>query len=492
MLLERIYDTDLAQASYFIGCQSSGEAIVVDPRRDLEPYFEMAEQHNMTIVKVTETHIHADYLSGTRELAAATGATTYLSGEGGEDWSYGFDAELLNDGDVIELGNIAIKAVHTPGHTPEHLMFLITDGAFADEPGYALTGDFVFCGDLGRPDLLDEVADGGDSTGGDSTGGGSGDGHGAGSTNGGSTSKDTRHESAAQLFASLRDHFLTLPDHVQVFPAHGAGSACGKSLGALPSSSVGYERKFAWWPKYVQNDDEEGFVSELLDGQPDAPAYFGRMKRENRDGPPVLGYPLAELPELPAEKVVSGIEAGELVVVDPRSADEVHEGTVSGAINLPAGQAGTYAGWAIDPEQDTRGLVMLTENRETAEELRRHVARVGIDTTAGYITSRDGLPAFVPETVEPRGLDDSEPAMVLDVRAATEFDEGHVPDATQVHGGQVMWERDRLPDSGTIVTYCQSGARSSVVASAMRSAGYTVVELEGSFQAWEAAGLPTE
>ncbi|MFN3339915.1 MAG: MBL fold metallo-hydrolase, partial [Dietzia sp.] len=416
MLLERIYDTDLAQASYFIGCQSSGEAIVVDPRRDLEPYFEMAEQHSMKIVKVTETHIHADYLSGTRELAAATGATTYLSGEGGDDWSYGFDGELLRDGDTIELGNIAIRAVHTPGHTPEHLMFLITDGAFADEPGYALTGDFVFCGDLGRPDLLDEAAGG----------------------------EDTRHEGAAQLFATLRDHFLTLPDHVQVFPAHGAGSACGKSLGALPSSSVGYERKFAWWPEYVENDDEEGFVSELLDGQPDAPAYFGRMKRENRDGPSVLGYPLAELPELPAEKVASGIEADQLVVVDPRSADEVHEGTVTGAVNLPAGQAGTYAGWAIDPEQDTRGLVMLASDREAAENLRRHVMRVGIDSTAGYATSRDGLPAFVPETVEPGGLDGREPAMVLDVRAATEYDEGHIPDATQVHGGQVMWERDRL------------------------------------------------
>ncbi|MBC7296574.1 MAG: MBL fold metallo-hydrolase, partial [Dietzia sp.] len=249
MLFERIYDYDLAHASYFIGCQSSSEAIVVDPSRDLRPYFEMADQHGMTIVTVTETHIHADYLSGTRELAAATGATVYLSDEGGEDWRYGFEGERLRHGDTIELGNVRLEAVHTPGHTPEHLMFLVTDGAFADEPGYALTGDFVFCGDLGRPDLLDETAGGSDS-GGDDSG------------------ADTRVESAGQLFASLRERFLTLPDHVQVFPAHGAGSACGKSLGALPSSSVGYERKFAWWPKYVENDDEEGFISELLDGQP--------------------------------------------------------------------------------------------------------------------------------------------------------------------------------------------------------------------------------
>ena len=464
MLLERIYDTDLAQASYFIGCQSEGTAIVVDARRDLDPYFALAKQHGMEITAVTETHIHADYLSGTRELAAATGATTYLSGEGGEDWSYGFDAELLRDGDTIELGNVTLRAVHTPGHTPEHLMFLVTDGAFADEPGYALTGDFVFSGDLGRPDLLDEAAGG----------------------------EDTRYEGATQMFASLKRSFLTLPDHVQVFPAHGAGSACGKALGALPSSSVGYERKFAWWATYLENDDEKGFVDELLEGQPDAPAYFGRMKRENRDGPAVLGYPLPDLEEKAADEVAKGIEAGDLVVVDPRPADEVHAGTVAGAINLPAGQAGTYAGWAIDPETDSRGLVMLAEDAEQAEELRAHVMRVGIDSTAGYVTSRDGLPAFTPATVAPRELEGHEHAMLLDVRAVSEYEEGHVPGATQLHGGRVLWNRGDLPESGTIVTYCKSGARSSVVASALRSAGYDATELEGSYLAWEDAGLPTE
>lgn len=464
MLLERIYDTDLAQASYFIGCQAKGTAIVVDPRRDLSPYFALAEQHGMEITAVTETHIHADYLSGTRELAAVTGATTYLSAEGGKDWSYGFDGEPLRDGDTIELGNITITAVHTPGHTPEHLMFLVTDGAFADEPGYALTGDFVFSGDLGRPDLLDEAAGG----------------------------KDTRFEGAKQLFASLKRSFLTLPDHVQIFPAHGAGSACGKALGALPSSSVGYERKFAWWAKYLDSDDEQGFVDELLEGQPDAPAYFGRMKRENRDGPAVIGYPLPELSEMPAEQVAAGIDAGDLVVVDPRPADEVHAGTVAGAVNLPAGQAATYAGWALDPERDRRGLVMLAADAEQAEELRAHVMRVGIDTTAGYVTTTDGLPAFTPEVVAPRELEGHEHAMLLDVRAASEYADGHLPGATQLHGGRVMWNRDRLPESGTIVTYCKSGARSSVVASAMRSAGYDVTELEDSYLAWEDAGLPTE
>lgn len=218
MLLERIYDEDLAQAGYFIGCQAKGEAVVIDARRDIADYLALAAKHGMRIVAVTETHIHADYLSGTRELAAAVGAEVYVSGEGGADWQYGFDARRLYDGDTITIGNITIQARHTPGHTPEHLVFLVTDGAFASEPGYLISGDFVFAGDLGRPDLLDEAAGG----------------------------VDTRFEGARQLFSSLREVFLTLPDHVQVHPGHGSGSACGKALGALPSTTVGYERAHAW------------------------------------------------------------------------------------------------------------------------------------------------------------------------------------------------------------------------------------------------------
>ena len=214
MLLERIYDEDLAQASYLIGCQASGEAIVVDPRRDIDDYLRLADQHGLTITMAAETHIHADYLSGTRELAAATGARMLVSDEGGPDWTYGdaFDeAERMKDGYTIVLGNITLMAVHTPGHTPEHLSFLVTDGAQADAPGFMLTGDFVFVGDIGRPDLLDEAADG----------------------------VDTRFAGAQELFASLRDRLLSLPDYVQILPAHGSGSACGKALGAVPTSTVG-------------------------------------------------------------------------------------------------------------------------------------------------------------------------------------------------------------------------------------------------------------
>lgn len=463
MLLERIYDEDLAQASYIIGCQAKGEALVVDPRRDLDVYLRLAERNGMRIVGVTETHIHADYLSGTRELAARTGARMYVSDEGGPDWTYSSvfdDAVRMKDGHEIVLGNITVKAVHTPGHTPEHMSFLVTDGAQSDEPGFMLTGDFVFVGDLGRPDLLDEAAGG----------------------------VDTRFQGAKDLFASLRDRFLTLPDYVQIHPAHGSGSACGKALGAIPATTVGYERNFSWWAKYLENDDEQGFIDELLSGQPDAHAYFGRMKVQNKVGPAVIGE-VPELIEYTAADLKAELAADSAIFVDTRANALVHEGTVDRSLNIPGVEkAASYGAWVYDPERESRPLVLLADSREQAEQIRDHLLRVGIDTVRGYIRSLDGLELVAPRMVRPEDLDGFAHSLLLDVRNKTEYAEGHLPGAEQLSGGRVLWNLDRLPakDAGTIVTYCQSGVRNSVAASALRRAGYDVAELEGSYLAWAA------
>ena len=463
MLLERIYDEDLAQASYFIGCQAQGEAVVVDPRRDVEVYIDLAARNGMSIVGVTETHIHADYLSGTRELAARTGATMYVSDEGGPDWTYGpgFDAATrMRDGHRITLGNLTLEAVHTPGHTPEHLSFLLTDGAQSTEPGFVLTGDFVFVGDLGRPDLLDEAAGG----------------------------VDTRFGGARDLFRSLRDRFVTLPDYVQVLPAHGAGSACGKALGSVPSSTVGYERHFSWWGKYVKANDEQGFVDELLSGQPDAHAYFGRMKTQNRVGPAILGA-AAELTEFTSETLTDALATDSTIFVDTREHRAVHGGTVAGSLNIPGlAKAASYGAWVYNPEAEHRRLVLLAESRVAAEAFRDHLVRVGIDAVAGFVTSLAGLDLVRPRVVTPAELPGTDRALLLDVRNKTEFAEGHLPGAAQLSGGRVLWHLDELPDptAGTVVTYCQSGVRNSVAASALRRAGYDVAELEGSYLAWVA------
>ena len=456
MLLERIYDEDLAQASYVIGCQATGEAIVIDPRRDVGEYFDLAARHGMRIAHVAETHIHADYLSGTRELAAAADATAYVSAEGGDDWQYGFDAERLHHGDVLTLGNVRIEARHTPGHTPEHLMFLVTDGAAADEPGYVISGDFVFAGDTGRPDLLDEAADG----------------------------EDTRFESARQLYESLKREFLALPDHVLVFPGHGAGSACGKSLGALPATTVGYERHHAWWAPHVANGDEQSFIDELLSGQPDAHSYFSRMKRQNTRGPEVLGTQ-EPLPELDAATVDSALEEDRALFVDSRHHDRVAEGTVVGSLNIPGdGKTASFGAWAYDPERNQRPLILLAQDADDAETQRAHLMRVGIDQVAGYVTSREGLQQVRPPQISPAELQDVEPAMLLDVRTANEHAAGHIPGSHQLSGGKVLWHQDELPAEGPIVTYCQSGRRNSVAASALRSQGHDVRELVGSYAGW--------
>ncbi|QTG80472.1 MBL fold metallo-hydrolase [Arthrobacter crystallopoietes] len=458
MLLERIYDEDLAQAGYFIGCQRKGEAVVVDARRDTDVYLDLAKANGMKIVAVAETHIHADYLSGTRELAAATGADIYVSGEGGTDWQYGFDGMRLSDGDGISVGNITVQALHTPGHTPEHLSFLVTDGAFSDQPGYLLSGDFVFAGDLGRPDLLDEAAGG----------------------------VDTRFEGAKQLFVSLRNKFLALPDHVQVYPGHGSGSACGKALGAIPSTTVGYERLYSWWGKYLEANDEQGFIDELLDGQPDAHAYFGRMKRQNRLGPEIMGE-RAPLPELDNQAIAADLAADKVTFVDTRPNGQVHEGTVAGALNIPAGnKAASFGAWAYDPETDNRPLVLLAPDQNAAQKMWDHLVRVGIDNVTGYTTGLDGLPITVPALLRPEDLESFDAALVLDVRNKTEHTAGHIPGSEQLSAGRVLWHRDKLPAEGTIVTYCQSGVRNSVAATALRRAGYDVVELDGSYAGWEA------
>lgn len=464
MLLERFYDDDLAQASYLIGCQATGEAMVVDPRRDVEVYLDAVSKHGMRIVAVTETHIHADYLSGTRELAQATDSSIYVSGEGGLDWQYGFDAHLLRDGDVVTVGNIRVQARHTPGHTPEHLAFLVTDGAFADEPGYMLSGDFVFVGDLGRPDLLDEAAGG----------------HG------------TRFQGASDLFDSLRTVLLELPDHVQIHPAHGAGSACGKALGAIASTTVGYERLHAWWGPYLAADDREGFIAELLEGQPDAHAYFARMKRENRDGPALLG-PLSDLTEMSAADALARVSDESAVLVDTRAPDAVRAGSLPGALAIPAvGKTAAWGAWAIDPEREKRPIIILAGDDEQAEHVREHLIRVGIDSYAGYITSLDDLPTVTSSTVAPDALTDLGEVLVLDVREASEYAAGHVPGATRIGAGRVLWETDRLPTDRTIVTYCQSGARNIVASQALRRAGIPVVELSGSYLGWVRARQQVE
>ncbi|HEY8309747.1 MAG TPA: MBL fold metallo-hydrolase [Gemmatimonadaceae bacterium] len=305
MIFRRFYDDALAQASYLIACQRSGEAIVVDPNMNTNMYLRAAQDESLRIVYVTETHIHADFASGSRALAAGAGAQLYVSGEGGDDWQYRFADEpgvhLLTDGGTLDVGQVRLTARHTPGHTPEHLTFLVTDTARSSLPVGAITGDFVFVGDVGRPDLLERAAG----------------------------KAGTMHAAAASLHASLRS-FASLPDHIQIWPGHGAGSACGKAMSSAAQSTLGYER-VANWAFGAMTESE--FVERVLDGQPTAPPYFGAMKLRNRDAgvPRVVSLPRI----LDGDDVAHAASAHDVMILDVRNRDEYERGHIAHAVLIP-------------------------------------------------------------------------------------------------------------------------------------------------------------
>ena len=466
MIVKRFYDEKLAQASYLIGCGRSGTAIVIDPSRDIAQYLRAAESENVKIAHVTETHIHADFVSGTRELAASTGATTYLSAEGGPDWQYAFaaadGAKLLHDGDTIKVGNVVITARHTPGHTPEHLIFLVTDTAAADEPIAAVTGDFVFVGDVGRPDLLEKAAG----------------------------VAGTMDAAARTLFASLQRFKREQPDWLQIWPGHGAGSACGKGLSAVPHSTVGYERRFNW---AFSIEDEGEFVKAVLEGQPAPPRYFAQMKRINRDGPPVLGA-LPSPPQLGADELAAKLADGALVV-DTRPAELFARGHVPGTINIPLNKSFvTWAGWLVPYDRD---FYLITDRQADAA---RDLATIGLDRIAGsfpgdVVAKWSGSQPL--ETIPQQdilGLQARTQAgdvTVIDVRAKSEWEAGHLPDVPNIPLGELEQRLAEIPADRPVLVHCQSGARSSIAASLLRARGIKdVANLSGGFAAWEKAAKP--
>lgn len=471
MILKRFHDDKLAQTSYLIGCAATGDAVVVDPNRDIQQYIEAAALEGLRVTHVTETHIHADFVSGGRELAARTGARLYLSAEGGPDWQYGFaadaDAVLLRDGDTFQVGNIRLAAVHTPGHTPEHLTFLVTDGATADRPIGALTGDFLFVGDVGRPDLLEKAAG----------------------------IKGTMEAGASALYESLRRFRAEHPEWLQIWPGHGAGSACGKGIGSLPQTTLGYEVLFNW---AFSHDDETAFAEAVLAGQPEPPRYFAEMKRINRDGPALLGG-FTRPPRVSAARLKDLLASGAMVV-DTRSADDFAAGHVRGTINIPLVRSfTTWAGWLVPFDED----FYLIADPDVIDEAVRDLAMIGLDRVAGFID-----PAELESTTGPG---EALPALdrmdadrlatrlgagevsVLDIRGAAEWEAGHIPGTPNIPLGYLTDRLDELPKHRPLVVHCESGERSAIAASLLEAHGVEgVINLHGGFREWRDVGLPVE
>lgn len=444
MYLERFYDETLAQASYLVGCQATGEAIVIDPARHVEPYLERAQAQGLSIIAVTETHIHADFVSGTRELASRCGARMYLSDEGDAAWKYQFagpDDQLVKDGHTITIGNLTLEVMHTPGHTPEHISFLLTDHPATSQPIGAFTGDFVFVGDVGRPDLLEKAAG----------------------------VANTMEQGARDLYASLQ-RFASQPDHLQIWPAHGAGSACGKALGAVPQSVLGYEKVANW---AFQCKSEEEFVAKILDGQPEPPHYFAEMKRVNKVGPALLKE-LGAAAKLSGPQLAQKLEAGELVI-DLRGAEAFAAGHLKGAIFLPPVGLARWAGWVLPYSQP---LFLLTEADQDVDRLVRALRSIGLDRIAGFSHELSG-PTVASRRVKPEQLTSTEG--LLDIRGLSEWNAGHAEGAKHLHLGKLTSSLEEIPESPTL--YCGSGLRSLIGSSLLERASKQPTDVIGGFAA---------
>lgn len=462
MLLKYFYDHNLAQASYLVGCAQTGEALVIDPNRDISQYLKAAKQEGLRITHVTETHIHADYVSGGRELAAAAGAMLFLSDMGDADWKYAFAHEpnviLVAEGDNWMVGNVRIEVLHTPGHTPEHISLLLTDTAGADKPMGVFTGDFLFVGDVGRPDLPEQAAGA------------------AGSAKAG----------AQQQFHSV-ERFKTLPDYLQIWPGHGAGSACGKALGAIPSTTLGYEKLFN--PAFGA-ENEAAFVEWLLDGQPEVPRYFAQMKRVNKQGPALL----ATLPEpscLDQDALDTALTAGDLII-DLRSAEKFARSRVEGTLNIPAGDNSflTYVGWFVTYDKP---LYLIMPSLQEAPELIAALRLIGVDHIAGYFgpdivpSGGASLPAITAQELAQRAPHNgcADCAHIVDVRNRSEYLQQHIAGAHNIPLGYLPNKLDQIPRDRTVVVQCASGYRSSIAASLLRASGFdNILNLTDGAETW--------
>jgi hydroxyacylglutathione hydrolase len=468
MILKRFYEERIAQASFLLGCSASGEAIVIDPNRNVDRYIEAAKAEGMRITAVTETHIHADFVSGSRELARLTGATLCVSAEGGPDWQYAFAKEpgvrQLRDGDNIRAGKVRLDVRHTPGHTPEHLTFVLTDEVASAEPVGAFTGDFIFAGDVGRPDLLERAAG----------------------------IAGTMETGARQLFGSLRS-FKTMPDRLLLWPGHGSGSACGKNLGGMPVTTLGYEKLANW---AFSAKDENEFVARVLEDQPDPPRYFAEMKRVNRIGAGAApGKPVHLAPDTLEVAVMAGVKAQ---VIDLRSAADFASAFIPGTVTIPLDK--NFLKWAGALLDHKKPTYLIVAREDQAARATAALALIGVDKISGWYDhsaldlwrGRHGKLTAI-EQLSASQWQHPRKHLVLDVRTATEFRAGHIPGALHIPLGRLPEAAGSLPPDSAVIVHCQGGARSVIALSVLMKLGYrNLINLTGGFADYQSQGLPVE
>ena len=455
MKFTQYYLDCLSQASYLIGDESSGRAVVVDPRRDIDEYVRDATEAGLTIESIIETHFHADFLSGHLELAAATGAEIAFSSVAETE----FLSRKLADGERIELGEVVLEIRHTPGHTPESVSIVVWEHADDVEPYGVLTGDTLFIGDVGRPDLLSSIG-------------------------------FTREELAAQLYDSLHDKLLTLPDATKVFPAHGAGSACGKNLSTDTWSTIGTQRTTNY---ALLADDKQAFFDLVTEGQPPAPSYFSYDAVLNRQDRELLDeHASPKAVDLDGFDLLVG---GGAMIIDGRDPDEFARGHLAGSINVGlSGRYAEFAGSVVPSDVDI--LLVVGDGFET--EAKNRLGRIGFDRVVGFLEQPLAVMAAHPNRVERASRlnaaefseqrDGIEGLQLVDIRNPGELENGSIEGAVTIPVGQLPMRSSELDPVAPTVVYCAGGYRSSVAASVLRQAGFAdVSDIIGGYGAWQKA-----
>lgn len=460
MTIERFYLACLSHASYIV--ESDGEAAVIDPQRDVQIYLDFLEARGLTLKYVIETHLHADFVSGHLELADRTGAEVVI----GQHANAKFPHHAAREGEELKLGSVLMRIIETPGHTPESITIAATDSKTPDAPIMLFTGDTLFAGDVGRPDLLDSVG-------------------------------ITKEDLGAMLYDSLREKIMTLPDDTRIYPAHGAGSSCGKALRDVEFSTLGAEKLGNY---ALQPMTREEFVRVVTEGQPEAPAYFISDAGINRKGAPALEDVMGRARALTPDELKAELGWG-AVLLDTRNPDAFAAGYVPGSVNI--GLDGQFATWVGTLLPIHEPLVIVAEPGREEESLMR-CARVGYDNIVGYLAGgfetwrAAGLPTESFGRIAPRDLNalmatDSRP-IVIDVRRDAERAAKHIPGAEFITLSRLEdYASSIAADGRPVVVHCAGGYRSAMAASILKRAGVAGVrDMQGGLAAWESEGLPME
>lgn len=461
----------LASFSYIIGDESSRQCAVIDPVRDVDEYISLAQKHGLTITHILETHVHADFLSGARELKARLNdtPTIHCSGMGGKEWTPSYADHIVNERDEIVMGSLRLQARHTPGHTPEHIIWLAYDDTrSADQPCIIFSGDLLFVGEVGRPDLL-----------------------------GTEKIKSLAHN----LYDSIFTVLSTLPDFAEVFPAHGAGSLCGKAIGTNPSSTLGYEKRYNPSLSIVA---EQEWIARLMDNMPPAPPYFLRMKKTNVEGPAILGKNHKKINALTPSEVNDLINEGALIL-DVRSKEAFSSAHIPNSINIPyAPTLANWAGWVL---QENKPLILVAEEANHLEDIVVQLSRIGFDKIAGILENDDdegGISTWEATGLATAHIDalsvqelaylvqEHKAPYIIDVRTPNEWRNGHIDGAHHLPLTDSAVALNDIPRNTPIAVTCASGYRASIAASLLKRQGFlSVANLVGGMNAWLHEGFPT-